>query len=52
MTGADKAEPLARVLGGGDTEPLPAARVAPADGALTWLVDQAAVRLLPATAPS
>ncbi len=43
VAGAEKAEVLARVRGG---EPLPAAKVQPADGQLTWLVDRdAAARL-------
>lgn len=39
VSGATKAEPLARILAG---EPLPAARVQPAGGKLTWMVDRQA----------
>ena len=47
VTGADKAETLARVLEGpAGPEPLPAQLVRPC-GELLWLVDAAAARLLP-----
>ncbi len=47
VTGADKAETLARVLADpAGPEPLPAQRVRPC-GELLWLVDAAAARLLP-----
>jgi 6-phosphogluconolactonase len=39
VSGATKAEPLARIRAG---EPLPAVRVQPAGGKLTWLVDRQA----------
>jgi 6-phosphogluconolactonase len=44
VTGLNKAEALARVRAG---EQLPAGRVHPANGTLTWFVDQAAATLLP-----
>lgn len=39
VSGADKAPALARIRAG---EPLPAARVCPGQGTLTWLIDEAA----------
>jgi 6-phosphogluconolactonase len=45
VAGADKAPILARVLSG-DAADLPAARVAPAAGEVTWLVDEAAARAI------
>jgi 6-phosphogluconolactonase len=45
VAGADKADALAHVLGGGDGEaPLPAARVRPGGGAPRWYVDRDAAR--------
>jgi 6-phosphogluconolactonase len=45
VAGADKADALAQVLGGGDGEaPLPAARVRPEGGAPRWYVDRDAAR--------
>jgi 6-phosphogluconolactonase len=48
LSGEDKAETLARVLNG-PYQPveLPAQRIRPTDGDLTWLVDQAAASRLP-----
>lgn len=47
VAGANKAEPLRDVLQGeAPVEKRPAAGVRPADGTLTWLVDEAAARLL------
>jgi 6-phosphogluconolactonase len=52
VTGADKAETLARVFAGpAGPEPLPAQRVRPC-GELLWLVDAAAARLLPPASAS
>jgi 6-phosphogluconolactonase len=45
-TGADKADRLAEVLNGGD---YPAAHVAPEDGTLLWIVDEAAAANLART---
>jgi 6-phosphogluconolactonase len=45
-TGADKADRLAEVLSGGD---YPAAHVAPEDGTLLWIVDEAAAANLART---
>ncbi len=44
VTGEDKAAALARVMAGGEDTPLPAARVQPTDGRLTWIVDEAAAK--------
>jgi 6-phosphogluconolactonase len=45
VAGADKADALAQVLGGGDGDaPLPAARVRPEGGAPRWYVDRDAAR--------
>ena len=47
VAGAAKAEPLAAVLEGpSDPERLPSQRVAPTDGALLWIVDEAAAARL------
>jgi 6-phosphogluconolactonase len=47
VTGADKAEIVAEILAGKDGGRYPAARVAPAEGILTWLLDaEAAGRLV------
>jgi 6-phosphogluconolactonase len=47
VAGANKAEPLRDVLeGNAAKEQRPAAGVRPTDGTLTWLVDEAAARLL------
>jgi 6-phosphogluconolactonase len=49
VAGADKAEAVARVLGGAGDEPaLPAARVAPRSGHLEWHLDAGAAAHLPA----
>ncbi|KAJ7356011.1 hypothetical protein OS493_027407 [Desmophyllum pertusum] len=45
-TGASKASVLQQVLEGDHEEPLPAARVKPANGELHWFVDDAAASLL------
>lgn len=47
VTGANKAEMVARILLGEADEKLPASRIHPTDGHLTWLLDSAAARLLP-----
>lgn len=48
VAGKDKAETLSMVTRPSDqTETLPACRVRPSDGTLTWFVDQAAVSELP-----
>ncbi len=47
VTGASKAETLRNVLTGeNDPEKYPAQRVQPSDGGLTWMMDEAAGRLL------
>ena len=52
VSGEEKAATLATVLGPkGATAGLPAALVRPADGELTWLVDEAAAALLPGGPP-
>jgi 6-phosphogluconolactonase len=49
VAGADKAKSLAKVWStSADTAPLPAGRVCPEAGRLTWFVDDAAANLLPA----
>ena len=47
VTGADKAEAVARAFGGGPDPRVPASLVAPADGTLTVLTDAAAATQLP-----
>ena len=48
MTGADKAEAVARAFGGEPDRGAPASLVAPASGTLTVLMDAAAAAQLPA----
>lgn len=45
--GEEKAQILHRLFHGGDPEELPAGRIFPRQGRLTWLVDAAAASLLP-----
>jgi 6-phosphogluconolactonase len=47
VTGASKAETLRNVLKGEkDPEKYPAQRIQPSDGGLTWIIDEAAGKLL------
>ena len=48
VAGEDKAEALCRVLQPtSESEPLPAQRIRPSDGAVEWLVDRSAAKLCP-----